>query len=99
MLPYSISARAERDLVAVRRWYDEQGPNLADQALQAIRDATAVARERPGSCPKYRGDTRAVRCKRFPYRVYFEWFPDRIVVAAVYHTSRRASAWNDPDRE
>ena len=99
MLPYSISDRAERDLLAIRRWYDAQGAGLGDKVLEDVRAAIDVARERPMSCPKHRGTTRKIRCKRSPYRVYFELIGDQIIVAAVYHTARRPSRWNDADRE
>jgi hypothetical protein len=40
-----------------------------------------------------------VLCERFPYRVYFEAFDDRIDVLAVYHTARDDAAWDAPGRE
>ena len=99
MLPYTISDRAERDLLAIRRWYDAQGPGLGDKVLDEVRAAIDIARERPMSCPTHRGKARKIRCKRSPYRVYFEFPDDQIIVAAVYHTARKPSRWNDPDRE
>lgn len=99
MLPYSIAQRAVRDLFAIRAWYERIRVGLGTQVLMDVREAINVARERPTSCPKYRGNTRTIRCENFPYRVYFECLPDRIIVAAVYHTARRPGKWNDPDRE
>ena len=61
-------------------------------------DAVAVARERPESCPAVGGRTRAIRCRRFPYRVYFRVEPDRILILAVYHTAREPDRWDDGSR-
>ena len=96
--PFAFSDRAERDLERAREWYDRQGADLGNRFIDSVVVAIGVARENPGSCPVVRKGVRAIRCKRFPYRVYFELQGDRVVAAAVYHTARNPRLWNDPDR-
>lgn len=39
------------------------------------------------------GDVRGVLVGRFPYCVYYRVKPDRVVIIAVFHTSRDPSHW------
>jgi plasmid stabilization system protein ParE len=96
--PYALSDRAERDLVRAREWYDRQGRDLGSRFIDSVVAAIQVARENPGTCPVVRKGVPGIRCKRLPYRVYFELQRDRVVAAAVYHTARNPRLWNDPDR-
>ena len=100
MRGYELSERAARDLEAVQDWYKSQGgTELARRFYDDLTLALCVARERPMSCPSVRGRVRAVRCSKFPYRIYFVASESRIDVLAVYHTARKPGAWNDPNRE
>jgi toxin ParE1/3/4 len=99
MLAYEFTERGANDFSTAVEWYERQttdrGRSVADSIVQAIN----VARSRPMSCPEIDEGVRGIRCGRFPYRVHFEVFPDRIRVLAIYHTSRDPARWDDPDRE
>jgi toxin ParE1/3/4 len=99
MLDYDFTDRALRDLASARAWYDRQDPKLGNQFIDDVLAAIRVARTRPISFPEIANGIRGVRCSRFPYRVYYDVQADRIQIAAVYHTARDPSRWNDPDRE
>jgi plasmid stabilization system protein ParE len=99
MLDYDLTDRAVRDMRSAREWYDRANVKLGNEFIDDVLAAIRLARERPASFPVERRDVRTVRCQRFPYRVYFRLFGGRVVVAAVYHTSRNPSRWDDPDRE
>jgi toxin ParE1/3/4 len=99
MRAYTLSERAAKDLTAVQDWYDQRGVDLGNRFVHDVMIALRVARERPMSCPQVGGRIRAVRCKRFPYRIYFVPLDDRIDVLAIYHTARNPSSWDDPHRE
>ena len=99
MLAYDLSERAVRDLASARDWYDEKAIDLGDRFLDAALLAIRAARERPSSFPEVRSGVRAVRCRKFPYRVYFEVADNRLVVLAVYHTARDPQRWEDLSRE
>jgi plasmid stabilization system protein ParE len=100
MRDYGFSDRARKDLAAITDWYaQQQTPDLANRFIDDLLLGLRVARERPMSCPVVRGNVRALHCSRFPYRIYFCAFDDRIDVLSVYHTARDPSKWDDPDRE
>jgi len=99
MLPYDLTERAIRDLASARDWYDQRALQLGDRFLDEAMLAIRVACERPQSFPEVRRAVRGVRCKRFPYRVYFTVQNERMVVLAVYHTARDPARWDDLNRE
>jgi plasmid stabilization system protein ParE len=100
MRDYELSSRAVADMVAARSWYDQYSLKLGEQFVDAVVAAIREARERPASFPKVEKDIRAVRCRRFPYRIYFVLSPDdKIEVLSVYHTARNPRKWNDADRD
>jgi len=98
MIDYDLTERAVQDIAFARDWYDRRRIDLGNKFLDAVLTAIAAARERPMSCPEVRRGVRAIRCRRFPYRVYFEVKADRIVVLAVYHTARDPKRWDDSSR-
>ena len=98
MRSYALTRQAEHDLAAARSYYDQSSLELGNRFIDAILAAIVVARERPESCPVVRCSTRAVRCRRFPYRVYFRAEPERVLILAVYHTARNPDRWDDSSR-
>jgi len=100
VIDYDLSRRAVRDIEAAQDWYDtnkgiQSGNEFFDDVLLAIR----AAREHPQRYPEVELEVRGLRCSRFPYRVYYEVRPDKIVIRAVYHTSRDPAQWDDPNRQ
>ena len=98
MRSYDLTRRVLRDLSAARDYYDQSSIELGNRFIDAVLAAVKFAREQPEACPVVRGGVRAVRCRRFPYRVYFETEPSRVVVLAVYHTARDPDRWDDQSR-
>lgn len=99
MRAYELTTRAVRDLASARDWYDSKRADLGDQFLDAVLLAIRAARDSPNRFPEVFPGVRAVGCRRFPYRTYYEVLPDLIVVRAVYHTARDPKRWADEERE
>jgi plasmid stabilization system protein ParE len=99
MLPYDLTERAVLDLEHARAWYDRGSVDLGNRFIDAVLAVIATAREHPDRFPVVRKGVRGARCRRFPYRVYYEPFADRIIVLAVYHTARDPRRWDDLERE
>lgn len=99
MRPFILTNRAESDVRAARSYYDQTGADLGNRFIDAVQVAIDVARQRPESCPGVGAGVRALRCERFPYRVYFRVVTDRVIILAVYHTARDPDGWNDASRE
>ena len=98
MLRQIITPRAVRDTRAAAQWYRDINPVLKDRMLRDLRVTIQTAAERPGSFPEVEDGVRVAKCKRFPYRVYFEVAGDALRVLAVYHMSRDPDQWDEPDR-
>ena len=96
---YDLTPRAARDIAAGRDWYESRELNLGDRFMDAVLQAVRRARENPERFSEVMAGIRAVGCRRFPYRVYYETLANRIVVRAVYHTSRDPNRWADEDRD
>lgn len=98
MREYRFTPRAERDLVAARRWYNRQSIDLGTRFAAAIANAIDFVRNMPAALAVVRGEVRAVPCRDFPYRIYYRIAGDTIVILAVYHTARDPELWDDQRR-
>jgi toxin ParE1/3/4 len=98
MLTYDLTERAVSDLRAAREWYDRLNVDLGNRLVDDVLGAVKLARERPTSFPLVKRNVRTVRCKRFPYRVYFRDTGEQVVVLAIYHTARDPRGWDNPTR-
>jgi plasmid stabilization system protein ParE len=99
MVGYEFTDRAARDFEAARSWYDQRSNKLGRRFVDDVVSSIETIRERPESFPVVRRGVRATRCRKFPYRIYFDVLGDRVALLAIYHTSRRPDRWDDPDRE
>ena len=99
MLDYELTPRAVRDMSAAMDWYQVERQDLAHQFFDSVLIAIRRARETPTLFAEVEPAVRAVGCRRFPYRVYFETLPNLIVVRAVYHSARDPDRWADEDRD
>jgi toxin ParE1/3/4 len=98
MLDYEFTERAIRDINSTRDWYDQRQADLGEKFFDDVLMTIRFAREYPRACPEAFPGIRAMLCRRFSYQVYFEIQQDRILILAVYHTSRNPALWNDPNR-
>jgi toxin ParE1/3/4 len=85
-------------MIAARDWYDGQSAGLGNQFIDAVAAAARSACDGPNRFPTIGHGVRTVRCKRFPYRLYFKVRSDRVDVLAVYHSARNPNLWNHPGR-
>jgi plasmid stabilization system protein ParE len=63
--------------------------------IAEIDRCVSLASAQPQKYALVRGDMRRVVANRFPYSVYFRAEQSRIVVLAVFHTSRDPAIWLD----
>jgi toxin ParE1/3/4 len=85
------AARAEYD--AAVAWYEAQQPALGpafESEVEAVLNQVAA---QPARFPIAVLDVREAPVRRFPYCVYYRVRAGRLVVLAVFHTSRDPSVW------
>jgi toxin ParE1/3/4 len=88
-----IKPKAEEDLAEAYDWYEEQRIGLGDELLLCVESAIESARRNPELFPAVRRDVRRALTRRFPYGVFYVVESDRIVVLAIYHSSRDPRGW------
>ena len=85
---------AAAELKQARAWYDNVRPSLAEHFALAI-DATVEAiAERPLQFPLVHRGRRRAGVRKFPYGVFFEVQPERIVVIACFHAKSNPKRWH-----
>ena len=90
-LAFHRAARVEFDQAA--DWYDEQRTGLGAAFTAAVQNLLDQIRERPLLYPVALDDIREAHIAGFPYCVYYNVNLDRVLVLAVFHTSRDPSIW------
>ena len=90
-LHFRPAAQAEFDTAAV--WYDGQRPGLGIDFVTEVQQVLDTIAGQPDRYPIVSGDVREAPVSRFPYCVYYRVKPNRVVILAVFHTSRDPSIW------
>lgn len=84
-------ARAEFEDAAA--WYESRVANLGADFIAEIQRVLDTIADHPNRFPVVFGDVREVLVRRFPYCVYYRVKLDRLVIIAVFHTSRDRTEW------
>ena len=85
--------QARRELDEAGDWYERERTGLGSDFFAAIEQLLNRIASNPEQFPVlFRGARKAV-AQRFPYCVYFRIKNQRIVVLAVFHSSRNPSSW------
>lgn len=86
--------RAQAELARAARWYERKA-SLGDALIAEVDATLARVAASPRSFPKHPDDPASQRALvgRFPYAIVFVVEPDRVVVVAITHLSRRAGYW------
>jgi len=92
-LPVILSPEARAEFDEAADWYGERRAGLGDRFIDAVRDAL----NRIGIAPHTHGvvwkDVRCALVHRFPYAVYYRVELERVVVIAIFHTTRDPRVW------
>jgi hypothetical protein len=77
-----ITPDAAAQLFIASQWYDEREPNstLGLELVAEFDEVLDFVCESPEMFPVYDGTVRRALLNRFPYAIYYEREPDRIVV-------------------
>lgn len=91
--PVSFLPAAEADYQAALAWYRAQSQQAADRFEEAVADGVQQIGDNPQLYALI--DDRHRRCilRRYPYSLIYREEPGGIVIVAVPHSSRSASAW------
>jgi plasmid stabilization system protein ParE len=90
---FLVKAKADADMRAAKRWYDDQRPGLGDEFIEEVLRAFEVIQRNPLAAPIRCRGTRRIAVKRFPYGVFYRLGGNQIRVVAVYHDKREPKGW------
>lgn len=92
-VPVVLRPVAQDEADEAARWYEGKQVGLGADFLAELQRVLDVIGGQPDRYPVVLGDTREAPLARFPYCVYYRQRPGRVVVTAVFHTSRDPSDW------
>jgi plasmid stabilization system protein ParE len=85
---------AAADLRHARSWYDDIRPELGERFAVAVDKTIEAIAEHPLQFPVVHRGRRRAGVRRFPYGIFFEIQPERIVVIACFHAKRNPKRWH-----
>lgn len=91
--PVVLRAAAQDETDEAARWYEAHQVGIGADFLAELQRVLDVIAGQPDRYPVALGDTREAPLARFPYCVYYRDRPGRVVVTAVFHTSRDPLVW------
>ncbi len=94
--PLVFRKRVGKDLAGGYKWYEEQRAGLGEEFLTAVDASFDAIEEHPEMFAQVRGKVRRAIVSRFPYAVFYQVEPKRVVVLAVLHTARDPRLWPQP---
>jgi toxin ParE1/3/4 len=92
-LPVALRRAADAEFAAAAEWYEQQRPGLGADYVDAVQQALDLISSTPLLYSTVESDVREAPVRDFPYCVYYRVEPDRVVVLAVFHTSRDPAIW------
>lgn len=92
----SLTADAEYELIESARYYaQEANAELGQAFLSEFERSVELLLEHPKFGAVWRGATRRLPLRRFPYSIVYELREDEVRVIAVAHQRRRPGFWKD----
>lgn len=84
---------AVEEAEAAARWYAERSRTAAVEFSNEVDAAESAIAQFPEAWPPFDHNTRRYLLRRFPFNVVYRVEPERIVILAIAHASRRPGYW------
>lgn len=94
-MTYALVFRPQvrQELDEAYNWYESQLSGLGEEFLDCVDETLNFICLFPESYPVVHKDVRRAVVKRFPYAVYYRIVSSRVIVTAIFHSSRNPKAW------
>jgi len=92
-LPITFHRVASIELIDASAWYENKRVGLGRAFISEIDRCVLLASENPCRFAFVYKDIRRILVNRFPYGICFRVEEDRIVIMAVFHSSRNPAVW------
>jgi toxin ParE1/3/4 len=83
-----LRARAEEDIASARDWYEERVSGLGDDFVTEVFRGIHHLSQSADARPKYYGEFRQLLVKRFPYKIFFYFEGETVLVFRVLHAKQ-----------
>jgi len=94
-LPVVFRRIALHEFRDAANFYAAQRPGLGGEFIREIERCISLVAEQPLAYPFVHREMRRVITKRFPFSIYFYVETERIVVIAIFHSSRNPTIWRE----
>lgn len=92
-LPVTFHRAARAEFIEAAAWYEMQRLGLGTEFIAEIERCITLAADQSRLYAVAHNGIRRITAKRFPYSVYFRAQAQRVVVLAVFHSSRDPTIW------
>jgi plasmid stabilization system protein ParE len=93
MIKISFRPVADVEFTEAAQWYEDQRQGLGLQFIGAVQKTVDDIAANPLGFPVVLRDIREAIVSKFPFSVYYRIKSNRVVVLAVFHSSRDPAAW------
>ena len=83
---FSLSPKAEVDLLEAALWYESQQTGLGEKFIQKVESYFLRIQNYPFHFPLKKGNLREAYIQKFPYVIIYQIIGDNIIVFAVFNT-------------
>ena len=90
-----MAEEARDEFLAAIDWYDEARQGLGAEFVAEVESAIATIEDNPTFYAELDDGIRRCLVNRFPYALLYSIEPDRVLILAVMHTSRRPGYWRN----
>ena len=91
--PIVLRRQAQADFDDAADWYQTCRSGQGARFVAAVRKILADIQVMPSAHPVVHAEIREALVPRYPYAIYYQVEPGRIVVLAVFHTARDPAEW------
>ncbi len=92
-LPVVLRRVAQAEFDDAADWYEQRRAGRGTAFTAAVRHVLTEIGTHPDRYPEVRGEVREAPVAGYPYTVFYRPGAARVVVIAVFHTSRDPAEW------
>lgn len=83
-----VSEMAYKDAIVIFDWYEEKLRGLGDRFIRELEVAKNDLLNNPLAFAKWNKSIRRMVMRRFPYKLFYKIYDDKIVILAIIHARR-----------
>lgn len=96
-MTFDFHPDAQQEYEDSGHWYERQRHHLGTEFFDAVETGVSLILENPERYRLVGQDLRIFRLKRFPFHIFYRYYPDRshVRIVAIAHFKRRPEYWRE----